>query len=48
MLLQEGVQPHALKQPLEDGERSDRVRDECCAVVRVSGSSGGGVAGLRC
>ena len=34
----------ALKQPLEDGDRSDRVRDERCAVVRVSGSSGRGVA----
>ena len=48
MLLQEVVQPHASEQSLEDGERSDRVRDECCAVVRVRGSSGGAVAGLRC
>src|SRR3989304_3596756 len=48
MLVQEGVQPHASEQSLEDGERSDRVSDECCAVVRVRGSSGGAVAGLRC
>jgi len=48
MLLQKVVQPHALEQALEDGERSDRVRDERCAVVRVSSSSGRGVAGLSC